>query len=175
MRKKFYILALLLSLVSWTAPMTNAGPRHTFHTSLMQMEYNQREKLVEISIQVFSHDLENILSSRSRKRVRLDKSPDAAQLTLAYLREAVNLKNRDGQLKTFSWVGMESQADTVWLYVETKMPEGLEGARIRNRIFFDLLDDQVNLVHIKDDGKKADVVFKTGDDFKTIAVAGGDT
>jgi uncharacterized protein DUF6702 len=54
------------------------------------------------------------------------------------------------------------------------MPEGLRGAQIRNRIFFDLLDDQVNLVHIKYDDKKADLVFKPGDDFKPIDVAGSD-
>jgi uncharacterized protein DUF6702 len=95
MRKKFRIFVFLLSLVAGTTPITNAGPRHTFHTSLMQIEYNEGEKLVEISVEVFSHDLENILSSRSRKRVRLDKTPDAAKLTLAYLLEAVNLKNKE--------------------------------------------------------------------------------
>jgi hypothetical protein len=133
------------------------------------MEYNEQEQTVEISVQVFAHDLENILSRRSNKRVRLDNTPGASDLTLAYLRDAVNLKNRDGQLKSFEWVGMEAKADTVWLYVEAKMPEGLEGAQMRNRIFFDLLDDQVNLVHIKYAGKKADLVFKPGEDFKAIA------
>lgn len=170
MRNKPYILTgmlLLISALAHAAPLA-ARPLHTFHTSLMQAEYNEKEKSVEISIQVFSHDLENILSKRSGKRIRLDKTPEAPALTLAYLSEAVILKNRDGQPKKFSWVGLEAQADAVWLYVETKMPEGLEGAQLRNRILFDLLDDQVNLVHFKYEGKKADLVFKPGEDFKAI-------
>ncbi|MBC7909179.1 MAG: hypothetical protein H7Y30_01680 [Pyrinomonadaceae bacterium] len=168
MRKKLYILSAIALLLTVTAHAPSAAAPHTFHTSLMRVEYNRQEQLVEVSIQVFSHDLENILSRRSKKRIRLDKTPEAAKLALAYLNDAVNLKNRDGQLKTFSWVGMESQADAVWLYVETKMPEGLDGAQIRNRIFFDLLEDQVNLVHFKYDGKKADLSFKRGEDFKAI-------
>jgi hypothetical protein len=110
-----------------------------------------------------------VLSRRSGKEVRLDKTPEAAQLTLAYLNETINLKNHDGQVKSLSWVGMEPEADAVWLYVETKMTEGFDGVQVRDRIFFDLLDDQVNLVHIKHDEKKYDLVFKPGDEFKAIS------
>lgn len=172
-QKVYYILTGMLFIFAATSVVagggnSNAAALHTFHTSLMNAEYNEQEKTLEISIQVFAHDLENILGKRSGKRVRLDRTPDAGALTLRYLSEAVNLKNREGELKPFSWVGMESQADAVWLYVETKMPEGLEGAHLRNRIFFDLLGDQVNLVHIKYEGKKADLVFKPGEDYKAI-------
>lgn len=158
-------LFLLLALVVG-APASSA---HTFHTSLMQVEYNSQEQLVEISVQVFAHDLETILSRRSGKTVRLDRTPDAAALTLAYLRDVLNIKNRDGQEKSLAWVGMESQADAVWLYVEAKMPEGIANAQIRDRIFFDLLDDQLNLVHLKYEDKKSDLVFKPGDGFKAVA------
>lgn len=168
MKRRSYIFTFVPACVLALAVVAYAAPAHTFHTSLMQVEYNEKEQLVEISLQVFTHDLENVLSRRSGKNVRLDKTPQAPQLTLAYLNETINLKNRDGQVKTLSWVGMEPQADAVWLYVETKMSEGLDGAQVRNRIFFDLLDDQVNLVHIKHDEKKYDLVFKLGDDFKAI-------
>jgi hypothetical protein len=176
MRKSFCISILtgMLSLIAWSALALPAAPPHTFHTSLMQLEYNAQSQSVEVSIQVFVHDLENILSRRSGKSVRLDKTPEAAQLTLAYLNEAVSLKNREGQSKTFTWVGMEPEADAVWLYVETKMPEGIEGAQVRDRLFFEQLDDEVNLVHVKDEGKKADLVFKPGDDFKAIVAAKSD-
>ncbi len=172
MRKslRISILTVMLSLLAWSAlALPAAPPPHTFHTSLMQLEYNSQQQSLEVSIQVFVHDLENILSRRSGKSIRLDKTPEAAQLTLAYLNDAVNLKNREGQTKNFTWVGMEPEADAVWLYVETKMPEGLEGAQVRDRLFFEQLDDQVNLVHVKYEGKKVDLVFKPGEDFKVIA------
>jgi hypothetical protein len=41
------------------------------------------------------------------------------------------------------------------LYVETKMPEGVGGAQVRDGIFFDLQEDQINLVNARYNGKKA--------------------
>lgn len=143
---------------------------HTFHTSLTRIEYNKEEQLAEITIQVFTHDLEEILTRRNgRKRVMLGKTPNAENMVFSYLQETLALKNSKGEIKQLSWIGMEQETDAVWLYVETKMPEGLEGASVRDKIFFDLLPDQVNLVHFKFDGKKADLMFKPGDDFKRIA------
>ena len=161
-------MSALLLTVACEVP---AAAAHTFHTSLMHIEYDEQEQLIEISIQVFTNDLEYILSRRSGKKVRLDRTPDAGQLTLTYLNEAVNLKNGDGRVKILSWVGMEPEADAVWLYVETKMPDGLEGIEIRNRLLFELVRDQVNRVHIKYGERKDDLVFKPGDDFKAILPA----
>ncbi|MFN2453043.1 MAG: DUF6702 family protein [Pyrinomonadaceae bacterium] len=169
--------AILLPLVFACAVALNLNPKaaaHTFHTSLMRLEYNRQEQLVEISIQVFAHDLETVLSKRAGKNIRLDKSPDAAARTLAYLQDAFTLKNRDNQTKTLAWVGMETKADAVMLYVETKMPEGLSGAQVRDQIFFDLLQDQINLINVRYDGKHTDLVFKPGDGFKPLAEAARD-
>lgn len=173
MTRKNYIFAFVCACALVLSGVTNASPAHTFHTSLMQIEYNEEEQLLEVSLQVFTHDLVRVLSFRSGKNVILDETPETARLTLAYLNETINLKNQKGQLKTLSWVGMEIKADAVWIYVETKMPEGLDGMQVRDRIFFGALDDQVNRVHIKLDGKKYDLVFKPGDDFKPIANSTG--
>lgn len=163
--RRAFISLLLLTVC---AVATQHATAHTFHTSLMNMEYNRQEQLVEISIQVFSHDLETVLTRRSGKNVRLDKTPDAEQLTFAYLQDTLNLKNGAGETKKLTWVGMEAKSDRAWLYIEAKMPEGLQGAQLRNRIFFDLLDDQLNLVHLKDAEQKNDLAFKPGDDFKAL-------
>jgi hypothetical protein len=158
-------LLLLLSACALPAPRASA---HTFHTSLMSIEYNRQQQLLEISVQVFTHDLENILTRRERRNIRLDKTPDAERLTFAYLQEAVNLKNAAGETKPLTWVGMEAKAKTTMLYFEIKLPEGLDGAQLRNRLFFDLLDDQVNISHLKDADKKSTLVFKPGDTFKPL-------
>jgi hypothetical protein len=160
----FIMLLLVCAGDFWT---TNA---HTFHTSLAQMEYNAQEKSVEISLEVFTNDLEAVLSKRSGKKVRLDKTDGAAGLVLAYLQDTLNLKNSLGEIKKLSWVGMEPKADAMWLYVEAPMPEGLSGASLRDRLFFELLEDQVNIAHLKYEDKKADLVFKPGDEFKAISV-----
>lgn len=165
-------LFLCASVSLWLIFMCAVAPQraaaHTFHTSLMSLEHNSAEQSLEITLQVFTHDLETILSKRNGKDVRLGKTPDAEALTFAYLQDAVNLKNGAGENRTLAWVGMEQKADSAWLYFEAKMPEGLAGALLRDRLFFDFLDDQVNLVHLKDGDKKSDLVFKPGDGFKPL-------
>lgn len=63
---------------------------------------------------------------------------------------------------------MKQETETTWIYVETKMSEGLSNASIQNKLFFELFSDQVNLVHLKFDDRKADLTFKPGDGFKAI-------
>jgi hypothetical protein len=172
MSRTLYHMTVSLSLIMLL--LSGAGDyrttkAHTFHTSLAQMEYNAQEKSVEISLEVFTNDLEAALSKRSGKKVRLDKTEGADALVLAYLQDTLNLKNSQGEIKKLSWVGMESKADAMWLYVEAAMPEGLDGAALRDRLFFESLEDQVNLVHLKYEDKKADLVFKPGDEFKAIS------
>lgn len=163
--------ALIMTLLCVCAALMpqRVAAAHTFHTSLMSLEYNHQEQLLEISLQVYTHDLETILTRRAAgKEVRLDKTTDAEALIFAYLKDSITLKNGAGETKSLSWVGMEAQADRVWLYFEAKMPEGLTGAQLRNRLFFELLEDQLNLVHLKDEEKKNDLTFKPGDDFKPL-------
>jgi hypothetical protein len=136
---------------------------HTFHTSLARIDYNAETKTAEISIQVFAHDLETALERARGKRVNLEKTPDIEKIIVKYLGERFVLKNKNGEVKKLTFVGKEQSADAVWLYVETAMPESLENASLDNRLFFELHNDQVNLVTARGDGKKQDFVFKPGD------------
>ena len=152
--------------------LANAALVHKFHESLAQLDYNAESRSVEMTFRLFADDLENALSKRSGKTFRLDRTPDAAAQTLAYIKERFELKNGEGEIKPLTWVGMEAKVDTVWVYVEAQMAEGLKGAEVRNRIFFELFDDQVNRVHIRYDGGKTDLVYKRGDhSFKSVPAA----
>ncbi|MDX6695225.1 MAG: hypothetical protein QOF02_2828 [Blastocatellia bacterium] len=166
-RQAFTLSLLLIACAATSAPRS-AMAAHTFHTSLMSIEYNHQEQLLEISLEVYAHDLETILAKRAGKSVRLDKATDAEPLIFAYLQEAVTIQNGAGETKPLAWVGMETQTDRTWLYFESKLPEGLNGVQLRNRLFFELLADQINLVHLKDRDTKTDLIFKPGDTFKPL-------
>jgi hypothetical protein len=151
--------------------MTAAGLKvsaHTFHTSLMRMEFNETEKTLECTLQVYSHDLELALNKRAGKSISLDESAAVDQLIQGYLREMLILKNSQGDIKTFSWVGKESLGDSQILYFEAKMPEGLDGAVLSNRLMFDIADDQVNMVNVLNQGEKIDFAFRKGEETRAI-------
>jgi hypothetical protein len=146
---------------------------HKFHVSVTQIEYNQKEQSAEITIRVFADDLESALSQHTKRAIKLDpatanKDKQVGETVLAYLRRAFELKAKTGRPIKLNWVGMEWQADMFWLYVEGKLPTGLEGVQLRNKVFQELFEDQVNIVNSKIDGKQIGLMFDAKDDFKLI-------
>jgi hypothetical protein len=157
------------ALCAGAAPLpAHAAPAHKYYTSLAQVEYNAREKSVEVSLRVFADDLELALTRRAGRKVSLDRMKDAEGLVLAYLRDTFEIKNRGGETKALKWVGMELRAGVAWLYFEAEMPEGLAGARLRDHVLFELFDEQVNTVSVRYPGAKADLVFARGDGERAV-------
>lgn len=145
-----------------------AAAAHKFYTSLARVEYNASEKTAEVTLRVFADDLELALKRRAGREVKLDRTKDADQLVLAYLRDTFEIKNGGGEAKALKWVGMELRAGLAWLYVEAEMPEGLAGARLRDQLFFELFDEQVNTVSVRYRGASADLVFVRGDGERAV-------
>ena len=141
---------------------------HTFHTSLTRIDYNEKSKTAEISIQLFSHDLIPALGKLAKKAIDLEKTPDADKLLLQYLSDKFVLQNLKGETQPLKFVGKQLEVDTVYVYVEIQLNESFENYSLQNSLFFESYEEQTNLVtaHIGD--KKFDLVFKAGDRFKSI-------
>ncbi|HJR06316.1 MAG TPA: DUF6702 family protein [Pyrinomonadaceae bacterium] len=171
MKLATYVLsfALVISGLSLARAVASSSSAHKFHTSFTEADYNARERSLEITLRTFPDDLENILSRRNGKTVRLDQKKEAEPLLAAYLQETFQLKNARGEAIKLSWVGMDAGVDSAWLYFEARMPDGFAGATLRNQFMFDLYDDQINLVNVKQDERKRALTFKNGDNFQTLA------
>lgn len=155
---KTLIFLLLLSL-----PLTASA--HRYHTSLTRIDYDADEKLAEITMQVFTNDIEDALRKKNgdKQQIHLDKTPKIDEMILNYLSDRFVLKNRAGETKKLRWIGLQTENDVTLFFVETPMPEGLDGATLENSILNDQFDDEVNLVTTRFGGAKTDLVFKTND------------
>ena len=87
---------------------------------------------------------------------------------LAYLNENFVVKSKSGGQVKLTWVGMEGVAEMFWIYVEGKMPGGIAGAQLKNRLHCELFDDQVNVLNTKFQGKQVGKMFEPKDEFKSI-------
>lgn len=132
------------------------------------MDYNQDEKLVEISIQLFTHDLETVLEKQTKKRIDLEKTAKIDELIFDYLKRNFILKDKNGVEKKLVWVGKELGVDTASVFMEIALEEKPENFSLQNSIFFESFPEQTNLVTARFDGKKSDLLFKSGDKFKEI-------
>jgi hypothetical protein len=178
---RFLILALTIFCTEalniahspFTTPRSPLPTPHRVHVSVTNLEFNQPRQTVEIVIRVFADDLENALGRRANRAVKIDpatagKDRQVVELVMAYLRSSFDLKNKGGRPVAFSWNGIEGQPDMFWIFVKGRMFGGLEGAQLRNKIFCELFDDQVNIVNAKHQGKQIGLMFESKDDFKII-------
>ncbi|MGE0886327.1 MAG: DUF6702 family protein [Blastocatellales bacterium] len=147
---------------------------HKIHVSVAQIEFDQKSQSVEVVIRVYADDLENALSQHAKRQIKIDpatanKDKRINEAVIAYLRDNFELKSKAGRPVKLAFTGMEWQVDMFWLYVEGKMLTGLDGSQLRNRIFFELFDDQVNIVNTKIQNRQIGLMFEPKDGFKTIA------
>lgn len=146
---------------------------HKFHVSVAQLEFNEKEQAAEIVLRVFTDDLENALSQHAKRPIKIDPATangdkQLGATIIAYLRARFALQSKTGRPVRFSWVGLEGQADMCWLYIEGKLPGGLAGAQLRNKIFCELFDDQINIVNAKIQNKQIGLMFEPRDDFRAL-------
>lgn len=137
---------------------------HDFHTSISRVDYNAKEKSFEISIRVFTDDLEKALSKDNggQKFVVLDNDKNDPYVE-KYIRKHFALIAASKQKKTYAYIGKEQEADATWVYVEVPCSEAITGFSMQNSIMLDLFDDQVNLVNFNYQGQKKSYIFKNED------------
>jgi len=171
MRKNSLIAAIA---VLWVVPCLHA---HSIHQSTAEAEYNPKTKKLEVSLTVFINDLELALVRQCEREMRLDKTPAAefdAQIQ-AYLAKTFVVTDAAGKTAKIEWVGRELDVDSVksddpavTLFFEIALPEALTDAKLRHTVFCEMFKDQVNLLLLKNDRKKAELRFNSSDTVKQL-------
>jgi hypothetical protein len=166
--KKIIVIKLVLSLFVLGLIIPQIKAAHRFHTSLTRMDYNQKEKLIEVSIQLFTHDFENVFKQITKNPNDPGTVEKIDEIILKYLNENFMLTDeKDSQLKMV-WVGKEFKVDTLDIYIEIPFEGDLESLKLKNTIFFESFQKQINYVSTHFELKRSDLVFKKGDDYKEL-------
>ena len=159
-----YLAFILLYLVSGFS-VDGENPEmlrvHDFHTSLAEVEYNTSSKAFEVSLRIFTDDLETALSQRSGlKNLSLDKTKKHDVLIEAYIQDNFYLLNPKNQKVTISFYGKELETDITWVFFEIPLKKYKPGYKLRNSILIEQFNDQVNFVNLKYKGKKKSYLLK---------------
>lgn len=156
MRRSLPALFLLLPLLAWA---------HTYHASLAELRYNPAKKQVEISLKVFTDDLEKALSQGQAVAVHLDEQPRANALAAAYLQRTLRIGTRPGEALPLQLLGMQHEQDAYWLYARVALPRAARHSlRLRQTVLLDLFSDQMNIVNFEAAGQKQSALFRAGNE-----------
>lgn len=152
-----FLLSLsFLFLLSFT-------PKHDYHVSVTQMLYNPGSRAFEVSIRIFTDDLEKGLSqSHSKQRFVIKDNDQNDRFVEEYIRKSFILTDSQKKNIPIKYVGKEQEADATWIYLEIPFQGALNGCKLLNVTLMEVFDDQVNMTNVKFQTEKKTFLFKKG-------------
>ena len=138
-------------LGAWLGVCSNGQVTHPIHLSICEIHHNPVSKKLEISLKIFTDDLEEALLMQGTppQYIATDKErKEANQHIFRYIQEGFWIIE-NGKKVQLSWVGKELSEDlmAVWCYMESE-PIGLsKNVIFKNCILMELFSDQKNILH----------------------------
>ncbi len=144
-----------------------SGAKHPLHVSTTEINFNAKDKSLEISCRIFTDDFETILAKQFKGKIDLSK-PTMHKAMDVLVKKYLDLHLQykvNGKNVTANYVGFEQDNEATNVYLEIDNVASLQSLGLSDSILYDLFDDQLNLVHVEKGGlrKSAKVNYPTKD------------
>jgi hypothetical protein len=130
---------------------------HPLHISFTSLDINREAALGILSVKVFSDDFADRLGLDHANFALMENDTltmkDKA-IFLPYLAENLQIR-LDGELKAlYHWSldSIKNNFEASWLYFSLELNQVVKEVSVRNTIFFDVFNDQKNLLILSNDG-----------------------
>jgi hypothetical protein len=125
---------------------------HPIHVSLTEVNYNTRARAVQITVRIFTDDLEmSIRKQTQQPELDILQPPTGTttdQLVSGYLMQKFAVKV-DGKLRKTTYLGHEVEGQMVVCYVEIEdVKKPYKKVEVKNTVVMETHADQNNLVNV---------------------------
>jgi hypothetical protein len=124
---------------------------HPIHLSVSEINYNEKDKALQITSRIFLDDLEaSIRNERNNQELDIlepGKGLTTEQLISEYVLKRLSVK-LDGKTQKLNFLGFERDDPAVVCYIEIENIKKFKTIEVRNEVIMDLYDDQSNIVHV---------------------------
>lgn len=128
---------------------------HPFFVSVTEIRLDSKKQTFTLSARMFTDDLQNALFKLAQYKGELNAEDGTADTALTtYLAEHLSIQV-GGKAVAFQFVGYETEDEATWCYLEATTFPGTGTIDITNRLLFDYIEEQTNLVHCYRDGVRA--------------------
>lgn len=135
-------VAVLLSLFTYI---------HPFYVSMADINFNEKDKTLEVSIRIFTDDLENTIRKYHKEDIDILHPTDQQKMNSyvdAYIQKNFTIKT-DGKPAAMNFIGYERQSESIWTYFEIKNIASIKKLDISDALLYDYNSNQINMMHIK--------------------------
>ncbi len=127
---------------------------HPFHVSTTELNIDQEQQLLKITLSVFADDLEDAvnkqLGTNALDILNHNKYKDQVDNVAIYTYDKLYFEI-DNQIIKPTFLGYGIEESMCFIFLELNLPKDLEQTKIYNTILYELFGDQENLVHIFQD------------------------
>ncbi len=143
---------------------------HDYHASITDVKYNPKTQNLEVALRVFTDDLEDALSKKNKDKVSYSSDSDKIKKYLAeYLNTTLSFELTEGKPLKQRIIGSEEETEAVWIYIEVPVQKAaLSQLYVKNAVFTELFNDQMNVVNINYKGKTKSVLLQKNDVEKKV-------
>jgi hypothetical protein len=146
-KRLLFLLPLLL--MAWRSD-------HRFYVSNTMIEFKANKGMLEVTMKIFTDDLEEALSRHSGEKIRFSGRSDArehSELIRGYLSSRFIIK-ADNIPVSLDYLGQEPESDMTFLYFEGHT-SGLHSViEVKNFTLMEVYPEQINLVNFSTGAKR---------------------
>jgi len=124
--------------------------KHPLHVSTTEVNFNAKDKSLEVSCRIFSDDFESILAKNYKQKTDLNNAalkPAMDDLIKKYITAHLQLK-ANGKTVNMNYIGFEIDHEATNIFLEVEKISSLKTLTLNNTILYDLFDDQMSIIHI---------------------------
>lgn len=164
MRKIFLILTVFFSL--------SAFEIHKFYVSIYQINFNQKDKRLELTSRIFIDDLKAALKLKYNQKIYISEKEETQEdfnLTNKYLLENFSIKV-NGVPKPINYLSKEIDTNVLICYYSIKDISKIKTLEISNTSLFNLNSEQQNIIQTNIYGKKQSLLLTNNNEKGTIKI-----
>lgn len=124
---------------------------HPFYLSVTEIKYNSKSKSTEIACKMFTNDLEDALKKTTGKKIDLINpvnKEETGKILFEYIEKRLKI-NTNQKPQKLNYIGFEKEDDVIWTYMEIKNSDQPKTIFIENKLLYDYLKEQINIVHVE--------------------------
>jgi hypothetical protein len=147
---------LFLSVLNMPAALNPAATNHPLFVSVTEIEFNAKDKTLEISCKIFTDDFEKTLRQNYKTTIDLLKPKDKTamnKLVSDYVQKHLVL-TVDGKKAALQFLGYEQQEEGIVSFYQAGNIAAVKKIAITNNILYEYKKEQIGIIHVTVDGNR---------------------
>ena len=123
---------------------------HPFYVSVIEIRHNETSASAEISMRIFTEDLEQTLRKQTNGAVDLvhpKNKSNSDKLVNDYIRKKIQL-TINGKPSEMQYIGYEIQKESIWCYFEVPGIAQMKTVDANCTLLYEFVNMQTNIFHV---------------------------